>query len=133
MRFSSSRRVFRFDDARHRAVRIAHDAAVGRRDRELHREQRERVAGALVLIEQPAQRFGRAQRHVAGEDQHALAARRFGEARARLQHGVTGAELLLLHGEPRPRLADRLLHGFALMADHHRTGARLRSAARSRT
>ena len=55
--FSSCDGVFRLDDARHGAVAVAHDAAVHRRIVELHRQQRQRVPRALVLIEQALAAF----------------------------------------------------------------------------
>ena len=108
-------RVLRFDDARDRSIGVAHDAAVHRGIVEHHRQQRERVLRARVLVEQTAQRLGTRQRNIAGEDQHVP---RSIDERRRLQHRVTGALLLFLHRVARA-VADCFLHRLALMADDH--------------
>jgi hypothetical protein len=69
-------------------LRRAHDASVAERVGEIHRQQRERPAGACVG--QRAQRGRADQRHVAVEDQRDAVVRQRGH---RLLDGVAGAQL----------------------------------------
>ena len=109
-------RIFCFDDFDHGAVRIAHDASVQAGIIEIHRQQRQRVFRATMLLDETPQRFRPRQRHVAGENQNLFC----GDLTDGLLHGVPGAELLLLY-RVACAIADVLLNGLALMSDdHHR-------------
>ncbi len=106
--------VFLFDDARHLAVLIAHDAAIAAGVVECDGENA--VAVPARAIGQRLQRAGARERHIAVQHQ-----RGFGriEQRQRLLYRVAGAELLLLRGELDVRRSYRLTHGFGAMTDHH--------------
>ena len=72
-----------------------------------------------MLVEEALQGLAARERDVAGEDEHAfLVYVRGFEDRRRLQNGVAGAVLLVLHGVAGAG-ADRVLHRFALVADDH--------------
>ncbi|OIQ72175.1 hypothetical protein GALL_462010 [mine drainage metagenome] len=86
--------VLVFDDALHRTVRVAQNAAIAVRMREFHGEQGQR--SGLCLGDQRQQAARRNQRHVAIQHQADAVGR---QQRHRLLHRVAGAELRLLQGE----------------------------------
>ncbi len=105
-----------FDDVDDLAARVADDASVGQRTIHHRGEQRQMRLPQFVTIEQPADRIRPEQRRVAIEDEQV--AGDFGECLARLQHGISGAQRLLLRDIVKVR-TKLLLHFFLAGRNHN--------------
>ncbi len=119
--------VLLFDDGGNPAAVIEHQATVAGGIGELRREH----AQGAGLLHEPAQGIGPDQRNVAVEHQHA---RRVGDLRHRLLHGMSGSQLLrLLDPEQIGLRGKGLAHLLPAMAVHHVDAARRRARAPRRS